>query len=89
MVLILKAKHGDYPVYARNEAERDKAYLHLFRVMDEWGYYGNPDDLDSDQEMFYYKAKGGDIRAIINLLNIRSDQGYEYEEIEIIHPVTP
>lgn len=45
MILNLKAKHSDYPVYARNSSEQGRAYLYLFNLLDEYGCYG---DLDED-----------------------------------------
>ena len=84
MILILKMKHGDCPVYARNDAERDKAYLYLFNLMDGQGYYW---DLDGDEPDWYTKAKQGDTQAARWLLDLRSD--YEYERIEVIYPEVP
>ncbi len=46
MIIVLKRKHGDYSVYARDDAERDRAYLHLFKLQDKNGFYN---DLDADQ----------------------------------------
>jgi hypothetical protein len=87
MILILKMKHGDYPVYARDDAERDKAYLHLFKVMDDDGYYSC--GLDGDEVEWYARAKQGDAQAARGLLGLRSDRGCEYERIEIVYPEEP
>jgi hypothetical protein len=86
MILVLKAKHGDYPVYARDKAETERAYLHLFKLMDTWGYYN---DLDGDQEDWCREARAGNGRWARELLSSRSDCGYEYEEIEILFPMEP
>lgn len=86
MILNLKAKHGDYPVYARDSVERDRAYLHLFNLMNGWGFYN---DLSDDLLTWYTAAKMNDARSARWLLDYRSDRGYEYETIETIHPVTP
>lgn len=86
MILILKMKHGDYPVYARDDAERDRAYLHLFNLQDGYGFYC---DLDGDEPDWYKEARKGDARAARWLLGLRSDIGHQYEEIEIIHPLEP
>ena len=84
MILVLKMKHGDYPVYARDDAERDKAYLHLFNLQDGYGFYC---DLDGDEPDWYEAAKQGDAQAARWLLDLRSD--YEYERIEIVYPEVP
>ena len=86
MILILKMKHGDYPVYARDDAERDRAYLLLFNLTDSHGYYY---DLDGDEPDWYAKAKQGDARAAQWLLSLRSEIGHQYEEIEIVYPEVP
>jgi len=91
MILILKAKYGDYPVYARDDDECKRAYLHLFHLMDGWNYYCNLDP-GGDQIDWYNDAKTGDAKAAERLLNLRSDLGkcrYEYETIETVYPVTP
>jgi hypothetical protein len=87
MILILKMKHGDYAVYARDEAEQDRAYLHLFNLMDGHGYYRC--GLDGDQVDWYEKAAQGDAQAAKWLLDYRSDFYYEYEVIETTYPVEP
>lgn len=84
MILVLKMKHGDYPVYARDDAERDRAYLHLFKLQDGYGFYC---DLEGDEPDWYEAAKQGDAQAARWLLDLRSD--YEYEQIETIHPFEP
>ncbi len=86
MILVLKAKHGDYPVYARDLAEADQAYLHLFTLMDTWGYYN---DLDDDQVDWCREARAGNARRARKLVCYRSDRAYEYEEIEELYPVEP
>jgi len=87
MILVLKMKHSDYLVYARDDAERDRAYLHLFILMDDYGSYNY--DLNEDQIVWYEEAKQGNAQSARWLLDTRSDQRYEYEEIEVIYPVTP
>ena len=86
MILILKMKHGDCPVYARGTDERDRAYLYLFNLMDGQGYYGG---LDGDEPDWYEKAKQGDAQAARWLLSLRSDTGHQYEEIEVVYPEVP
>ena len=84
MILILKMKHGDYPVYARNGAEHARAYLHLFNLMDGHGFYG---DLDGDEAVWCEEARQGDAKSARWLLDTRTD--WEYEQIREISPVTP
>ena len=86
MIIVLQMKHGDYPVYARDDAERDRAYLHLFKLMDEDGYYAN---VTGDEPDWQEKARKGDARAARWLLDCRSDRGCEYETLEFIYPETP
>jgi len=86
-ILILKMKHGDYFVSAGTNDEEARAYLHLFRLMDKHGYYAG--DLDSDQLAWRTAARKGDATAAKWLLNVRSDWGYEYEEIERVTAVKP
>ena len=86
MILCLKMKHSDYLVYARDDAERARAYLHLFTMLNEYELY---EDLDGDQPDWLAGATNGDARAAEMLLSYRSDQGYEYERIEKIYPETP
>ena len=86
MIRVLKMKHGDDPVYARDDAERDRAYLLLFNLMDSHGYYY---DLDGDEPDWYAKAKDGSAQEARWLLDLRSDIGCEYERIEIVYPEVP
>ncbi len=77
-------KHGDYSVCARDNAERDRAYLHLFRLMDGYGFYAN---VDGDESDWLKGARKGDARSARWLLDCRSS--YEYESLEFIYPKTP
>ena len=86
MILTLRMKHNDYPVYARNDAERDRAYLHLFNLMDGYGYYA---DVDGDQVEWLQEARKGDARSARWLLDHRTACGYEYEMIETSYPMEP
>lgn len=87
MILIFKLNHGDYHVYARDDAERDRAYLHLFKVGDDNEYYSC--DLDADEAEWCAKARQGDAQAARRLLVFRSRRGCEYERIEVVHPEVP
>lgn len=84
MIIILKMKHGDYPVYARDDAERDRAYLHLFRLQDGYGFY---DHVEADEAVWRDEARQGNAESARWLLDCRSRCGYE--GIEIIQPLGP
>lgn len=78
-VLIWRQKHGDYYVAARDGGEELRAYLHIFKMMDEQGYYSYDDALGADEKVGYEAARGGNAKAAKWLLDCRS--GYEYEEV--------
>jgi len=86
MIIILKMKHGDYPVYARDDAEKDRAWLHLFNLLDGHGYY-TPDSLDGDEVAWCEEARQGNAQSAAWLLDCHSR--YEYEGIEIVYPLEP
>lgn len=86
MILVLKYKHGDYPVYARTPEEELRAYLHLFNLMNKWGFYAG---MDGDMKDWYDAAKNGDMKAARQLLRCRSSRGYEYEYIDELYPLEP
>jgi hypothetical protein len=73
-------------VFARTPAEDLAAYLMLFKAMDAHNYYW---DVLADTAEWYEKAKQGDEQAAKNLLCVRSDEGYEYETIEVERIDTP
>jgi len=92
-ILVLRYKYGDICVCARDDEEKAKAYLYLFHFMAKYGFY---DELvhdvtleNSDQKMYYERAVKDDAKAAQILLSIRSDHGYEYEEIDVLYPVIP
>ena len=87
MILIFKLKHGDYHVYARDDAERDRAYLHLFQVGNDNEYYSR--GLNEDETEWCAKARQGDAMAARRLLVVRSRRGCEYERIEVVYPEAP
>lgn len=86
-VLIWHQKHGDAAVFARGPEEEERAYLLIFNMMDEIGYYEF--GLDGLQEEWYTKAKAGDAVAAKTLVSYRSDLGFEYESVEVIYPTVP
>jgi len=83
-ILVWKSKHGDVYVYARDEEEEKRAWLYLFKCMDENRYYC---DLDGDEPAAYKAAKEGNAKAAKWLLEMRSDG--EYEQVETEYPVEP
>jgi hypothetical protein len=87
MILIFKLKHGDHLVYARDDEERDKACLYLFKVGEDNEYYSY--NLDEEEAEWCAKARQGDAWAAWRLLKSRSDRGCEYERIEVIYPEVP
>lgn len=87
-VLQLKMKHGDYFVAARDEEEEGRAWLHLFAIMNGNGYYDQiTEEEDADQFKSMTLARLGVASAAKRLLELRN--GFAYEWIEIIYPVTP
>lgn len=86
-VLIWHQKHGDTCVFARDPEEEERAYLLIFNMMDDIGYYEF--DLDGLQEEWHAKAKEGDAIAAKTLVSFRSDRGFEYETVEVIYPTVP
>jgi len=87
MIIVLEMKHGPYPVYARNAQEKAKAYLLLFKVLDSHGYYDGI--LEGDEIAAYEGAKGGKGSDAEWLMNIRSDAGWEHEQLSFIYPEAP
>ena len=64
--------------------EEALAWLYLFECMDKNEYYLG---LDGDEVDAYKAAKGGSVRAVRWLLEMRID--CEYERVTIEHPVEP
>ena len=83
-ILIWKSKDGDVYVYARNPEEEKRAWLYLFKCIDDNGYYC---DLEGDEPDAYKAAKEGSATDAKWLLEMRS--GYEYEQVETEYPVVP
>jgi hypothetical protein len=83
-VLILKGKYGDTIVAARTPEEEGRAWLYLFKQIDNMGYYV---DLTSHERDILLAARGGKAKAAKLLLDLRSD--YEYEEIMVETAVEP
>jgi len=83
-ILILKGKHGDVLVAARDPEEEARAWLYLFKIVDSWMCYV---DLEGDEVDAYKRAKEGDSQAAEWLLGLRED--YEYEEINVDYVTIP
>jgi hypothetical protein len=80
-VLIWTGNHGDVIVAAREPEEAARAWLYLFKLMDEMGYYH---DLDAEEKDAHDKSKAGNAYAARWLLSIRSDHQYEQVRVEMI-----
>jgi hypothetical protein len=87
-VLCWTHKYGTCLVFARTPAEDLAAYLMLFQAMDAQNYYWDIWE-DADAGEWHQKAKGGDGEAARTLLGVRSEEGYEYETVEVQHIDTP
>jgi len=83
-ILIWNSKHDNVLVCARSIEEEKRAWLYLFKCMDDNGFYC---DLDEDEAMAYKFAKKGDAVDARWLLEMRS--GCEYERVRVETPVEP
>lgn len=83
-LLVWKSKYGDVLVCARDPEEEKRAWLYLFKCMDEMEYY---QELDEDEATAYRAAKRGNPMGAKWLLDIRGD--YEYERITVETAVEP
>jgi hypothetical protein len=80
-VLVFHQKHGDYYVSARTPEEEMRAYLHLFKLMDDMGYYSYEGALNTDEQTWYDLARKGHGKFAKWLLDNRA--GYEYEGVVV------
>jgi hypothetical protein len=80
-VLVFHQKHGDCYVSARTPEEELKAYLFLFNLMDEMGYYNYDGALNADEQVLYTDAKAGDGKSAKWLIDGR--YGCEYESVDV------
>lgn len=81
-VLVFHQKDGVCCVSARDDAEEAKAYLFLFNLMDEMGYYSYDGALNVDEQVWYIDAKAGDARSAKWLIGARYDREYESVDVE-------
>ncbi len=75
-IIIWHSKHGDVYVDAATPEKEDRAWLFLFRLINDMGFYC---DLEDDEKDAYSGALKGNARAAKWLLDMRAD--YEYERI--------
>jgi hypothetical protein len=79
-VLIEKGKHGDYAYDISTQEQSDKVYLTLFKERKKEGWY-----MDVKSNYFFDKDRFEhcqDGKAVRKFILQRSEQGYEYEEVE-------
>ena len=86
-VLVWHEKHGDCHVAARTPEEELKAYLFLFKMMDDNEYYSYDGALNADEAVWYAEAKAGDGKSAKCLISCRCD--YEYESVDVEWVVVP
>jgi hypothetical protein len=84
-VLVWYGKPAVWFLFARTQEEADKAYLKLFKLLKDMGFYQC--GLDRDQIYRYERAKEGDAQAARWLIECRHN--YEYERVEFIYVKTP
>ncbi len=84
-VLVYHEKNGDCYVSARTPEEMEKAYLYIFKLMDDMGYY--EEGLTAAEKTVYDTAKAGDGRSAKRLINHRN--GCEYECVDVEWVVVP
>jgi hypothetical protein len=86
-ILIWHQKHGDVYVSARDADEELRAYLYIFSLMDDMGYYSYDDALNEDEAVWYTDAKAGHGEAAKWLIDCRC--GYEYERVDVEYATVP
>lgn len=83
-ILVWKSKYSDVMVCARDLEEEGRAWLYLFKLMEENDFYH---DLDEDEAVAYRAAKKGNPVGAKLLIELRN--GGEYEEVEIEEVIEP
>lgn len=84
-VLVWSSKYGDVMVAARDPEEEGRAWLYLFKLMQENDFYFDLEtDADEDEVAAYESAKAGDWQGAQWLLEMRSGGEYETVEVEYI-----
>jgi hypothetical protein len=85
--LVWRGKHGAQAFMARTDTELKQAYLKLFQIFQDEGFYDC--DLDGSQMIYYDSATEGVAAAAKWLIELRSDLGYEYEDVRVEHAEVP
>ena len=85
-ILIWKEKHENVMVAARDEAEEARAWLYLFKLMEENDFY-HQYDMGEDELAAYTDARCGSWKGARWLLELRS--GGEYETVRVEYIVEP
>ena len=89
-ILVYYGKHATEFWFARTPEERDRAFLALFKRLDETcrAYtYEHPDEIPKLQRKAIASARGGNPKAAEFLLKVR--QHYEYERWSLETVNTP
>lgn len=85
-MLVWRGKHGAQTFMARSDTELKQSYLRLFKIFNDEGFYG---DMGEAEESYYELAAGGDAAAARLLIELRSELGYEYEDIRLEYAEVP
>lgn len=84
-ILIWHDKYGNHYVLSRSPEEEPRAWLCLFNMIKDAGYYDY--GLEGDEKTAYEGAVKGSAGDAHWLLNMRD--GCEYEGISVEYPVVP
>lgn len=79
-ILIVREKEGNRYFDISSKEQKDKVYLKLFQERNKQGYYNNLIRYGSN---LLQKAGEGNANACESIIELRSNEGYEYERIEI------
>lgn len=86
-MLVWRGKHGAQTFMARSDTELKQSYLRLFKIFQDECFYDC--GLDESQMSYYDSATEGDVAAAKWLIELRSDLGYEYENVSVEHAEVP
>lgn len=78
-ILIAREKHDEQTFDISTPELKEKVYKELFDDRNNIGYY---EDLNNVHNDLYQNAVAGDIGFLIEFLDLRSLEGYEYEGLE-------
>jgi hypothetical protein len=85
-LLVWRGKHGAQAFMARTDTELNQAYLKLFQIFNDECFY---DDMDESQMSYYDSATEGGAAAARWLIELRSELGYEYEDVRLEYAEVP